>query len=135
MDVEVDGKSRQQSQKKTCELWRLDQSPREKNCCTRNVARQNGELICEKIWEDKMLKNLKVHNEYFHSGGATTFDLHRGWSQKPSVPLSCSRKSLGTWSCHLTARHGVQLVADVNVALHVALERGVVESAGFFFYQ
>ena len=30
---------------------------------------------------------------------------------------------------HVTARHGVQLFADVNVTLHVALERSVVESA------
>ena len=29
----------------------------------------------------------------------------------------------------MTARHGAQLFADVNVTLHVALERNVVESA------
>ena len=28
----------------------------------------------------------------------------------------------------MTARHGVQLFADVNVTLHVALERSTVES-------
>ena len=40
-----------------------------------------------------------------------------------------SQKSLETRSCHLTARHGVQLFADVDVTLHVALDRSVVESA------
>ena len=36
---------------------------------------------------------------------------------------------LGTRSCNLTARNGVQFFADVNVTLHAALERSVVESA------
>ena len=35
----------------------------------------------------------------------------------------------GTRSCHLTARNGVQFFAAVNVTLHAALERSVVESA------
>ena len=45
-----------------------------------------------------------------------------------SVPSSSSQKFLGTWSCDLTARHGVQLIADVHVTLHYALERSVVDS-------
>ena len=52
------------------------------------------------------------------------------WYHGDAVPSSCSPKSLGTWSCHLTARHGAQLFADVNVTLHVALERGDVECVG-----
>ena len=39
---------------------------------------------------------------------------------------------LDLWSCHLTARHGAQVFADVSVAHRVVLERSVVESAGFF---
>ena len=39
--------------------------------------------------------------------------------------VSCTSET----SCHLTARRGVQPFAGVNVALHVALERSVVESA------
>ena len=42
--------------------------------------------------------------------------------------MSCSQQSLGTWSCHLIARHGVHFIAGVNVALYVALERSVVDS-------
>ena len=49
---------------------------------------------------------------------------------RPSpVPSSWSQESRGTWSCHLTARHGVQLFADVNVTLHVVLESSFVEYA------
>ena len=39
--------------------------------------------------------------------------------------LKARLKSLETRSCQLTARHGVQLFADVEVTLHVALERNV----------
>ena len=46
----------------------------------------------------------------------------------PSVH-SCAHRSLGKWSCHLRARHDVQILADVNVTLHKLKERSVVESA------
>ena len=39
------------------------------------------------------------------------------------------KKPLEHGRCHQTARHGVQLSADVIVTPHVALERNVVESA------
>ena len=32
----------------------------------------------------------------------------------------------------MTIRHGVHFIADVNVALHVAVERSVVDSTGSF---
>ena len=48
--------------------------------------------------------------------------------KRPSpVPSSWSQESRGTWSCHLTGRHGLQLSADVNVTLRVPLECGIVE--------
>ena len=50
----------------------------------------------------------------------------------PSVPLSCAHQSLGTWWCRLTTRHGVQTFAGVNAALHVGLERSVVDFIGSF---
>ena len=49
-----------------------------------------------------------------------------------SVPLSCSQTSLGMWSCHRHQDLGVQFLAGVNVTLHVALERIVVDSNGSF---
>ena len=38
-------------------------------------------------------------------------------------------KILKTWSCHLRARHGVHILAEINVALRDVLERSVT---GFF---
>ena len=54
----------------------------------------------------------------FADANVTTFMLF--WRE-----VSCTSET----SCHLTARHGVQLFAGVKVTLHVALERSVVESA------
>ena len=63
-------------------------------------------------------------------GGATT--LTSSWmEQAPSIHLSCAQPSVGTCSCHLRARHGVQILAEINVALRDVLDRSVAESAGF----
>ena len=42
------------------------------------------------------------------------------WMKQCRLFLRHAQKSLGTWSCDLTARHGVQCIADVNVTFHVA---------------
>ena len=39
--------------------------------------------------------------------------------------LKARLESLETRLCHLTTRHGVQLFAEVDDTLHVALERNV----------
>ena len=44
--------------------------------------------------------------------------------QAPSIHLSCAQPSLG--------RHGVQILAEINFAFHVALERRVVDSTNSF---
>ena len=38
---------------------------------------------------------------------------------------------LGTWSCQMTTRNDVQILAVINVTLNDFLERSVVDSAGF----
>ena len=38
--------------------------------------------------------------------------------QTPSVHSSCAPQSLGKWSCYLRARHGIQILADVDVTHH-----------------
>ena len=90
------------------------------------VLRRSRSTSAEILEEDKI--DLPIFTGYFHTSEANTL-IFIGDETMSSVPSSCSQKSLGTWSCHLTARHGAQLFADVNVTLHVVLERSVVESA------
>merc|ERR1712135_180095 len=61
-----------------------------------------------------------------------SLDLHRGWDQRRQFlrhaltnPLEHGRAA---WQHDI----GVQILADVNVALHDALERSVVDPTGFF---
>ena len=70
-----------------------------------------------------------IRTGYCLSGGAIT--LISLWLEAtPSIPVSCSIKSLGTWWCHWQHDFGVQIQADVNVTLHDVLGRSVVDSAG-----
>ena len=80
--------------------------------------------------EDKI--DPPIHTGYFYGDEANTLTFIVDLEATPSVPLSCSQKFLATWSCHSTARHGVEIFAGVNAALHVALERSVVDSNGSF---
>ena len=56
-------------------------------------------------------------------------DLHCGWRQRRQLLCHALKNCLKTWSCHLRARHVVQILADINVALRDVLERSVT---GFF---
>ena len=79
--------------------------------------------ICWKLRENK--KNPPIHTGYFHTGEANTliFSVDGG---KPTVTLSCAQKCLQTWSCPLHV-----MASEINVALHQAVEKSVVESAAF----
>ena len=70
---------------------------------------------------------LHSSTECFLSGGLTT--LISSW-KGPTSPVSslCAHQSLGTWPCR--QRHDI-LLADVNVAHHVAQERKNVDSEGW----
>ena len=88
------------------------------------------------LMNKRLMKNSKedkldppIHTEYFHTGETTTLNFIVDGDNAVNS-LSCSQKSLGTWSCHVMARHGVHFIADVNVALNVALDRSVVEPTG-----
>ena len=41
------------------------------------------------------------------------------WMELTPSVHSRAHRSLGKWSCHLRARHDAQILADVNVTLHV----------------
>ena len=85
-------------------------------------------------------KVLKVHTGYLHTGGATTLisssdgtNFSTQW--KHSAPtemmfLSGNSKVFVVSLDNTALTYG--LLAGVHVTLHVALERSVVESAGFF---
>ena len=97
-------------------------SKRLRVCVQASVCARKTRACAENLEEDEI--DPPIHTEYFHAGEANTliFIVDETIS---SVPSSFSQEPLGTWSCHLTARHGVQLFADVSVTLHVAQERSV----------
>ena len=76
-------------------------------------------------------EKLKLHTESFHSGGANTLNFIVD-GDNAVKSMSCSQKIPWNMVVPLIARHGVHFIADVNVALHVALERSVVDSTGSF---
>ena len=87
-------------------------------------TRPSMSTSAENSEEDKI--DPPIHTVYFHTSEANTLRFIVDGDNARRFLCHALKKSLGTLSCHLTARHGVQLCADVNVALHVALERSVV---------
>ena len=72
-----------------------------------------------------------MQTKYFHSGEAVTVTIIVNGTNVVSSFVKLLRISLGKLSCRLTARHGLQILAEINVALHQAVETSVVDPAGF----
>ena len=91
------------NEKRTSEHWRLDQSPRKKNCCTEMWPAKMVSSSAENSDEDKI--DPPIHIGYFHSGGATTWTFIVDGAKDINSFVMCLPVP---WSMvvHLTTRHG-----------------------------
>ena len=77
-------------------------------------TRPSRSTFAEETEKDKI--DPPIHTGYFHTGEANTLNFIVDGSNVVNS-FVCAQKSLKTMSCHLTTRHGVQILAEINVAI------------------
>ena len=77
------------------------------------------------VWMQRLNNNLAGDN-FAREKNKRKKHKHR-MEPTRSIPSSCVPQSLGTWSCQMTTRHGVHILAVINVALRDVSERSVLD--------
>merc|ERR1719323_2143727 len=84
--------------------------------------------ICWKV-EREARMDPPIQTEYFLSGGAMILILMVDGARAGSPSAFCQQYR-GTWWCLRHDGVGVQVLPDVNIALHDGVVGGLVDSAG-----